>query len=277
MLYRAATLALVVVTACGSDAPPTQRPIEFGGPDRPVNLKPPTTFKEGQTYPLVLVLHGYGASGIIQAAFFETIEITDRAFVLAPDGLTDSTGHEFWNADAACCDFDNTHVDDSGYLAKLLTDVAAAWPVDQVFVEGHSNGGYMAYRMACDHADQISAIVSLAGDAASTPSACTPSQPVSVLHLHGTLDTIVPFDGAQQSTDQWAVHDGCGTTRASSGAAQDLDASIPGAETTREAFAGCPSGITVEQWTMTGTGHIPAFTPDVGTTLFDWLDAHRRP
>ena len=101
----------------------------------------------------------------------------------------------FWNADSACCDFEHKNPDDVAYIGGLIDDISRDWPVDknQVFVLGHSNGGYMAYRMACERADVIAAIGSLAGNASSMPSACTPSQPVGVVHMHGTIDDIVPY------------------------------------------------------------------------------------
>ncbi len=269
------SMVFVVLAACGSDTPAT-RPLEFGGA-RPAYLKPPVPFVEGEHYPLLMILHGQGASGFVQQAFFQASTIADKAFVIAPDGTVDSLGRQFWNADPACCDIDNTMVDDSGYLSQMLTDITTGWPmIDQVFLEGHSNGGFMAYRMACDHADQISAIVSLAGDAASTPSACKPTQAVNILHLHGTGDDMVPFAGAEASTSQWAVHDGCGTTR-TPGRVLDLDATVDGSETSTATIDGCPADTTVEQWTLTGAGHLPNFGPTVGATLFEWLDAHRRP
>ena len=81
-----------------------------------------------------MVLHGYSASGFVQEAYFGVkAEVTaGHAFVVAPDGLTDSTGNEYWNADPECCDFDHTNVDDSSYLADILTKVKAAYSIDHV-------------------------------------------------------------------------------------------------------------------------------------------------
>src|SRR4051794_37148555 len=140
-----ASIAFVLLAACGgSDGP---RPITFGG-DRPVDLKVPATLTPGKDYPLVVVLHGYGVNGFVQSAFFgtTTLPANDQALVLAPEGTVDSTGNQFWNADPACCDFGHTNVDDVAYIGGLIDDVMDAWPVDpkQVYVIGHSNGGYMA-------------------------------------------------------------------------------------------------------------------------------------
>src|SRR5690606_11379293 len=109
---------------------------------------------------------------------------------------------------------------------------------NQVFVLGHSNGGYMAYRMACERADAITAIASLAGNASSMPEACTPSRPVNVVHLHGTADDTVPFAGAMPSVEQWAMKNGCGTTRTPT-MDYDFDTAVAGAETHAAATDGC--------------------------------------
>lgn len=272
---RTLCLGLALVMACGTSAPP---PKTFGG-DRPVTLEVPAKLVPGMRYPLVLVLHGYGATGKLQEAYFglNHLAADNQAFVLAPDGLTDSTGHQFWNADPACCDFDGTHPDDVGYLGGLIDAVSAAWPIDpaKVYVIGHSNGGYMAYRLACDRADVVSSIVVLAGAAASDPSTCNPTRPVDVLHLHGTADTEVPYSTAMPSEQQWATHDGCDPTLAAAGPALNLDGTSPDDETTPMA-AGCPAGVDLELWTMQGIGHIPAFTAQFEPTIWAWLGAHHR-
>jgi len=206
--------------------------------------------------------------------------------VLAPDGTTDASGKQFWNADPACCDFGHTGVDDVKYIGGLIDDVMDTWPVDknQVFIVGHSNGGYMAYRMACERADVIAAIAPLAGLAASNPAGCKPSRPVNVLHMHGTADDTVPFGpdmgaaGAHDSVAQWAGHNGCGSELALSPAGADLDLvnALPGAETHRATQAGCPAGGSLELWTIEGAGHIPVFNSTFLPDLMQWFSDHRR-
>ena len=277
---------LMVMTACGG-SDPVDRPKTFGG-DRPVTLQTPATLEDGKTYPLLVVLHGYGATGFVQEAYFRVngLPAANQAFVLAPDGLIDSTNHQFWNADPACCDFDHQNPDDVGYIGGLIDDVLASWPVDHgaVFVLGHSNGGFMAYRMACDRADVISAIGVLAGDAASMPASCQPSRTVNVLHVHGTADAVVPYDpgtgsvtglGAEASVMQWAGHNGCGTTR-TAGADLDLDTAVPGAEAHTSSTTGCPAGGAVDLWSLEGSGHLPVLSAEFPTLVMQWFTDHRR-
>jgi polyhydroxybutyrate depolymerase len=291
---RAATLAILsalATAACGGGAAaPDAAPTILGG-DRPVKLQVPPDVQPGQTYPLVLLLHGYGANGYVQQAYLGVRDWpTDHgAFMLAPDGTPDSSGKAFWNADPACCDFDHTGVDDVAYLGGLLDTVIAERPIDpaRVFVVGHSNGAFMAYRLACDRADVVTAIAGLAGAAASTASTCNPSRPVAILHMHGTADTTVPYDGADlgaglhqpgaiESVAQWADHDGC-TGALTDGDQVDLEGSLPGAETQEAATGGCPAGAAADLWTIDGGMHLPSVSPTFPDTLWGWLDAHARP
>lgn len=279
-MRQIATAALLLV-ACGDDGGGTNLPTDFGG-ERLATLKPPSALEDGERYPLVMVLHGYGANGFVQQAYFGANMLASSAFVIAPDGTVDGTNKQFWNADPACCDFGGTGVDDVAYLGGLLDDILATdWPIDpaRVFLIGHSNGGYMSYRMACERADIIAAIAPLAGNAASQPASCTPSQPVSVLHLHGTMDETVPFasgtNGAVASTTQWAQKNGCGTTR-TSGAAIDIEANLAGIETRTETVDGCPATGKVELWSIEGGSHIPVFITGFAQIWFDWFQAHAR-
>jgi polyhydroxybutyrate depolymerase len=269
-MHRFVLLALLA--ACGgTDEPP---PRTFGG-DRPVDIQVPANYDPAKKYPLVVVLHGFGANGFAQTAVFHTKQLVDNgtAFVVAPDGTQNSSGMLFWNADPNCCDFEHQNPDDVAYIGGLIDDIKDAWPIDQVLVLGHSNGSYMAYRMACDRADVITAIAGLAGVAASTT--CAPSRHVAVLHLHGTADDLVPYSTAVPSVTKWAGYNGCGTTQ-SNATAFDLDDSVAGAETTPSTFAGCPADGAVELWTMTGSSHIPNISFQFPTLLMSWFDAHQR-
>lgn len=276
-MWRTLTLAVALV-GCGGDSSSGPRTTSFGG-DRPAELKVPAMLTEGKQYPLLVVLHGYSATGLLQAAFFGVGDLpaADRALVIAPDGTTNSMGKQFWNADPACCDFDGQNPDDVAYIGGLIDDIKAEWPVDpgKVFILGHSNGGYMAYRMACERADAIAAIASLAGNAASMPAGCNPAREVSVVHMHGTADEVVPYTGAVPSVDQWAAKNGCGTTRTQT-ADLDLDNAIAGSETHVQPTADCPPTGAVELWTMEGSSHIPVMNSSFSTTLLDWFDAHAR-
>lgn len=84
-------------------------------------------------------------------------------------------------------------VDEPGYLAAVVDDVAGRWAVDRARVGaiGFSNGGMLALRAACERPDLIRAAASLAG---SYGGACD-TGPVRAVQLHGARDTSVPLNG----------------------------------------------------------------------------------
>jgi polyhydroxybutyrate depolymerase len=284
-------LASLVLAACGGDdddgaATPDARPSQQYGGDRPVELQTPA-IEPGETYPLVLLLHGYGVNGLIQTAYLQMADLPDEGiFLLAPNGTTDAQGNQFWNASPWCCGNGST-VDDVAYLGGLVEDVMADWPIDpaRVYAIGHSNGHFMSYRLACERADLFAAIGGLAGGAYSLDgTGCDPSQPVNVLHIHGTADATVPYEGAATgpgfpgavaSVDQWQAKNGCATTR-TTGTPMDLDKNQAGDETVVETGDDCPAAGAVELWTINGAGHVPAVADDFGDRLRAWLLAHAR-
>lgn len=280
-------LVLAAAAACsGDDGPPADRPVTFGGA-RPTTLQVPADFEEGRDYPLLMILHGYGANSFVQQGYLKLGDVATahQMLVLAPDGTTDGGGSQFWNADPACCDLEGSGVDDVAYLGGLLDDVIEAWPVDaaQVAVIGHSNGAFMAYRMACNRADVVTAIAGLAG--LGPTAACTPARPVHVLHLHGDADATVPYQGgpfgsvtvpsAPASVAMFATRNGC-TGAPADAAPLDLERNLAGTETTVAQTGGCPADGAADLWTIRGGGHIPVLTDDFPTQLLGWLDAHKR-
>lgn len=298
----ATMLALVAGCAAATAPGPTREPkpppdqTVFGGA-RPVELLVPSTYDHAQPTTLVLVLHGLGAEGWLQAAFFGLDRLAEEegALVLAPTGTPmpndqwlANEGAPFWNATDVCCDFAQTGVDDAGYLAGLVRDVIAEYNVDEgrVFVVGHSNGGFMAYRLACEHAELFAGVVSVAGATFDDPTRCAPSRPVSVLQIHGTEDDIIYFEGeeiggyvypsATKTVESWGGYDGCTGPLGPAGAAFEIELTNDGPETTARRFTGCPERVDAELWAMTGEGHVPAFGFEFRRELAGWFASHAR-
>jgi polyhydroxybutyrate depolymerase len=265
------------------------------GGDRPVDVYAPDGLAPGQKVPLVLLLHGYSVSGAVEELYMQLLPLVQKkGFVYAhPTGTIDSSKNYFWNATDACCNFDGSTVDDSAYLASVIDEIIAAYPVDpkRVYLIGHSNGGFMSYRMACDHADKIAAIASLAGAMWLDTTKCQPSQPVHVLQIHGTADQEViytgdtglgsgmdGYPGAETTVQDWAKIDGCSLTPDTSAPPLDLDEALAGAETTVERYAaGCKSGGSAELWSIQGGSHIPAIGDTFRNDVIDFLFAHAKP
>ncbi|MFT4296497.1 MAG: PHB depolymerase family esterase [Micropruina sp.] len=256
---------------------------------RPVQLVLPDHDAGGERRPLIVLLHGYRSSPADVASMFGVLATAGRhgALVALPEGSKDRNGDRFWNAAKACCDFFGAQVDDAGYLATVIRELTDSYRVDpaRVFLMGHSNGGYMALRFGCDHADAVAAVVSVAG--AMDPDApCTPRRPVSVLQVHGVADDTVRFEGgeirgvrytsAAQTVETWRAADGCrGKAVTSTPLANDPDGF--GAAVGAATWTGCPGGAEVGLWQVSGAGHVPRFSRAAQAALLDWLLAHPRP
>ena len=261
--------------------------------DRRFEINVPAGYDESRPVSLVVVLHGYTGTGSGAKAYFQLeAEARKRGFLTVyPDGTKDGSGNQFWNATDACCQFTPSEADDSTYLTALIDRVEEKFSVDpkRVFFVGHSNGGFMSYRMACEHADRIAAIVSVAGATFDDVSACKPVQPVSIVQVHGTSDGVINFAGgsilgrsypaALRSVTLWAAYNGCdAATQPGVGGRQlDLDDAVSGNDSSITAVAGCAPGVAVELWTIEGGSHEPKLTAAFASSIMDILIAHPKP
>ncbi|MFP6684487.1 MAG: PHB depolymerase family esterase, partial [Polyangiaceae bacterium] len=267
----------------GSGAGPAKT--VFGG-DRAVTLHVPSDYDPASPAPLLILLHGYGATGSVQNGYWGLqSKALERGMLYAyPDGNTDPTSKQFWNATDACCDFGNSGVDDSSYLRALVEEIQGSYNVDpkRIYFTGHSNGSYMSFRMACDHADLIAGIAGLAGAMWSDPTKCPASEAVNVLHIHGDNDQTIAYAGspnypsAADSVAFWAQKGDC-DAMPTDGAPIDIEGGISGAETTVSSYAGCKAGGAAELWTIAGGGHVPSIGANWMPSMLDWLLAHPKP
>jgi polyhydroxybutyrate depolymerase len=242
--------------------------------------------------PLLILLHGYTASGPAQSSYFGLLPHVEAAgFIYAyPDGTSNPEGNPFWNATDACCDFYGSGVDDSGYLLALVEEIRGRLAVDpwRVHFSGHSNGGFMSYRMACDHSDVLASIGGLAGATWDDPADCDPVGPMHVLQVHGTADDTILFDGgsilgapypgAVESAERWAGMGGCDLVPDTTGPNLDLDGSIAGVESTVAKYeTGCDPAASAELWTIHGGAHSPFPLADgFSSGLVDFARSHRK-
>jgi polyhydroxybutyrate depolymerase len=153
---------------------------------------------------------------------------------------------------------ENIGVPDVRFIAKLLRVLANRYEIDatRVYAAGISNGGMMAYRLACRLADRIAAVASVG--AGMLGIVCEPLRPVSVIQFHGTLDPGWPYDGgpscfaedvfppAVATIDEWRRIDDC--------TAPPIITYQVGAATCTTS-GGCATGAEVVFCTIEGGGH----------------------
>jgi polyhydroxybutyrate depolymerase len=243
--------------------------LSHDGITRFYNVHLPPDYNKNKSLPVVIYLHGGGGS--LRAAYQDGVDkAADKfGFILVipngtgpiPDRLLTWNGGK-WESDE-CCGYASDHnIDDVGFIAKMIKEVEAKFNVakKKIYATGISNGGLMSYRLACELSDQIAAIAPVAPPA--TPRECSPSRPVSVMHIHGTADPCAPFDGgttgkcigirtfrAQSAftvVSFWEKSNKCSTI---------LETVYQKGKAVCKKYTGCQDGSDVELCTVEGMGH----------------------
>lgn len=176
--------------------------VNLNGDQRPYLVHVPAQ-ASGKALPMVLVLHGGLGNMQVQAneRFYHQVSAADQYgyIVVFPNGYSRLPGGKFatWNAGNCCGPAVKKQSDDVVVIRAIIQDMQQRAQIDakRIFVDGMSNGGMMAYRLACEMADTFSAIASVAGT--DNTQRCQPAKPVAVLHIHAKDDDHVPFEGGK--------------------------------------------------------------------------------
>jgi polyhydroxybutyrate depolymerase len=159
--------------------------------------------------PLMINFHGFGgnASDYMNYADMRTTATSESFILVYPKGSC-LDGFSHWNPCPIGADNKST-TDDVGFVEAMITEISSQYNVDmeRIYATGYSNGGMMAYGLANYKSDLIAAVASVSG--AMLDCTGTTSHPMPVLHLHGTSDSVIPYDGndlysaAQSTLDYW--------------------------------------------------------------------------
>jgi polyhydroxybutyrate depolymerase len=200
MLHRLVAVfgVALVIAGCATPLPSgfvtgtSLHHINVGGLDRSYRLYQPAGLSASA--PLVVVLHGYsGSAGQVERDYkWDGLASAGKFLVVYPDGL-----NRAWNVDGeSCCGRPGREgVDDVAFVSAAVADVAKNLGIDpaRIYAAGMSNGAIMAYTLACT-TDIFAAIGPVAGTQLNP---CRAPHPLSVMHIHGTADRLVPYGGGQ--------------------------------------------------------------------------------
>jgi polyhydroxybutyrate depolymerase len=198
----------------------------------------------GRALALVVAFHGWGSSGaqFERETGFDPLANRRGFAVLYPS----SAGSQ-WQISGPPTDV--------AFTMRLLARVQALACIDRsrVYATGLSNGAGMVARLSCEASLPIAAAVPVAGYYSSRAS-CEPLRPVSLLEIHGTDDTVVPYhnmrgDGGEDALSfaaAWAARDGC---------APNPTKVLFAPHAALYRWNGCEDGVRVEQLTLYGVGH----------------------
>jgi polyhydroxybutyrate depolymerase len=224
--------------------------LELGGYTRTFHLYRPPGLLEPA--PLVVMLHGGFGTGLqAERSYGWDAQALAGQFVVAyPDGFARA-----WNTGGGCCGQPAARgIDDVAFIVAMAQTIGRQIPIDpsRIYATGISNGGMMSYTLASN-----TEIFAAIGPVAATQLGNCPSpRPLSIVHVHGTADTRIPYAGGQGNgparingpavrtvIERWRQIDGCGSESVTQ----------HGIVTTSVATS--PQGLGVDLVTIVGAGH----------------------
>jgi len=168
-----------VLTACQPSTPPPTVGsgtleivlIEHDNLTRSAQVYTPEGFDSTFALPVVLNFHGYGGMALDHMTYTDMASTADEQSLL-----------------------------DDQYLIDR----------ERIYACGFSNGGMMAYALACYLNNEIAAVACISGCLGDTSATCAPVHPTATLNIHGTQDDVISYQGnseiigAQEATAFWA-------------------------------------------------------------------------
>nr|HET7859210.1 PHB depolymerase family esterase [Caldimonas sp.] len=262
-IARIACAALVACATAAAAATVERTPV-VGKQERSYDVDVPAGAPPQRGWPVVVVFHGGGgnAASVRTQSRMSALGAAEGFVAVYPQGSGGIAGKlRTWNA-GTCCGWAMHHeVDETAFVAALLDDLPGVVAVDprRVYATGISNGGMVAYRVACTLAGRIAAIAAVAGEMTMAASECRPTRPVPVLVIHGTADRNLPFEGGPGAR-ALAVHEVRSVAaaiefwRANNRCADAPVAARHGA-VSRTRYLDCSEGAEVELVAIEGGGH----------------------
>ncbi len=242
--------------------------IVSGGTTRTFEVHVPASYDPTKLTPVVLNFHGFTSNGAQQNLLSGMDAKSEKEGFIAvhPEGIGSS-----WNAGACCGQAASSGIDDVGFVGDMLDSLEQTLCVDKhrVFATGMSNGGFLSHRLGCELSTRIAAVAPVAGVLGITT--CKPARPVPVMHFHGTLDPLVPYDGdallgfisVPDTFTGWATREACTGSPVQTYAKGDVAC---------QTYQTCNASSDVTLCTVTGGGHtwpggLPV--PSLGYTTTD--------
>jgi polyhydroxybutyrate depolymerase len=271
----------------------------YQGYERTYKYYVPSTYTGKKALPLMLSFHGSGSSaeGQITLTDYHKIAEKEGFIVVFPDSTVINEDDEViipkdnsfdpnsplirrWNTGTATGTL--AGIDDVGFTSALIDRFNESFNIDlsRVYASGMSNGSMFSNRLAVELSDRIAGIGAVTGQLGSNFTNQTPKAPVTVVHVMGDTDPVVPYEGrpgsllsVDDTIDYWKKANGT-VTKAR---VTELPQISEGDQTkvVREVYGGGKYGTEVILYKVEGGGHTwpggPQYLP---TNLIGFTSYH---
>lgn len=168
----------------------TTVPMTYGSAARSYILERPPSITGPAN--LVVLLHGTGATAQeeMTRTGFGKLAVQQGFELVVPQSIGRT-----WNSGHGCCSYEAEQgIDDIGFVHAVIADVRARTAVnpDRIYLVGYSNGGKLAYGVACTK-ERVFAGLATYGAGPQLP--CKDAAPLSLFVGYGTSDPLEPPTG----------------------------------------------------------------------------------
>jgi len=190
--------------------------IEHDSEIRSYYISYPEELGSSSSTPLIINMHGFGGNPSSQRYYSEMDQyaLNQGIAVVYPKGEADNSSYPSWNVGTF---WDQNNLDDVGFISSMIDKINQDFDIDldRVYACGMSNGGYMAYELACELQNKIAAFGSVTGNfMLNSNQTCEFTREIPIIHFHGTSDGVVnyyppSFDGAltvSESINFWSEY-----------------------------------------------------------------------
>ncbi len=222
--------------------------------------------KPGQPLPTVIALHGGLMNGKSMRSIFGMDRIADKGgfAIVYPNGLK-----RRWNDGRIA---DDGLPDDVGFIRRLAGYLVREGVADpkRLYLVGVSNGGMLAYRVACEAPGIFAAYAAvIASMPVNVADKCPRIGTAPILIINATDDPLVPWEGGEigrlfkrgevlstpDTVEFWRRHNKC-SENAQMKPLPDRDAT-DGSTVAARQYDDCRSDGAVVLLTVEGGGHLP--------------------
>ena len=263
LIYAAGCNMAGKSSVCENTTADGYRTLTHNGVEREYILYTPTGYDGSEARPLIINFHGNGGCASDFQAYEADLsnEAEANNFLVAyPQGVVRAKGNAEWNPG----DVDSQEITDNDlvFVEQLIADISNDFTVDasRIYATGYSNGGMMAYGLACRRGGLIAAAGIMSGIMLSDT--CNESDYTSIIHFHGTSDGALPYDGDanyQSVSDVvsfWVSHNNI------PGTSPETTTHNSG-NVTQDTYSGGEEGTSVVLYTINNGGHV-WFTDTIG-------------
>ncbi len=184
-------------------------------------LHVPIGYDTSESYPLVILFHGFGGCAYdwyeMMEYYYGFNDLADeQGFLIAyPQAAYRPQKKDvYWEPG----DFGGEHIynNDIYFVQELINHISSGYSIDnsRVYGGGYSNGGMLVYSVACTRGDLMSAIGVMSGAMLDSSQDCDTSIATPVIIFHGIGDNILPYNGDQYYSsvtdvvNLWLNHNG---------------------------------------------------------------------